>query len=201
MKTFEGITFARSLNGYRRYIREIRGYYRFRERYYRCQDFAWRYSLEDTMEIEKIIALDNKFMALTTDDEKAMIDYISYHNPDVPKPYNFEKSFYSAFPKWLSVFFNTSEPLFGRIDPVLLGKQIQYLRFINDTKQAELASMIHVDRTTLIDLELGKRIPSLETIYRLSVVFKIGIDELVKQSVVRNVFDINFKKSKQENKR
>lgn len=160
MNTFEGIAFARTEWGFRRYIRQVRKHYLIRERFFRYTDYVSRFSLEETMEIEKIIALDNKFTALLNDEELMMLEYISYHNPGAVEPLNLNHSFYSAFPKWLSVFFNKSEPVFGKIDPVLLGKQIEYLRFCSEIKKSTLASMIGVDRTTIIDIEKGKRIPS-----------------------------------------
>ena len=95
-----------------------------------------------------------------------------YHNPNEKPPGHLHDYFESAYQKWYSVFYNNSDPLFGKISPVLLGKEIEYLRVTNQYNKSELASMVGIDRTTLFDIEQGLRLPSTETLHRICVILK-----------------------------
>lgn len=195
MRTFDGVVFARTRMGFSRYLRHHRTHYRIQERVYNYHCHLLEFKIEEQMEIEKIIELDKKFMALTTPEEREMIKYLAYHNPNESPPEHLHKSFESAYPKWYSVFYNESDPLFGKISPVLLGKEIEYLRVTNQYNKSELASMVGIDRTTLFDIEQGLRLPSVEILHRICVIFKIPIDYLLKMAIVRNVHDIPLKRT------
>jgi len=194
MITFDGTAFARTRNGFVRYISKVRNMYRVRERHYKTQKPLYQYSLEETMEIEKIIALDKAFMELTTAEEKIAIKYMGYHNPDEKEPENLWHFINTAYEKWYSVFFHEDDPLFGKIDPVLMGKQIEYLRTTQFHSKSMLSSMMRIDRTTLIDIEQGIRLPSLELLHKISVFYRISMDKLIKQSLKQNIFEITHGK-------
>lgn len=54
--------------------------------------------------------------------------------------------------------------------------------------------MVGIDRTTLFDIEQGLRLPSIETLHRICVIFKIPLHYIMKMAIVRNINDISIKK-------
>lgn len=77
MRTFDGVVFARTRMGFSRYLRHHRTHYRIQERVYNYHCRLLEFKIEEQMEIEKIIELDKKFMALTTPEEREMIKYLA----------------------------------------------------------------------------------------------------------------------------
>ena len=61
-----------------------------------------------------------------------------------------------------------------------IGKQIQKYRAAVGMSQEELADRIYVTRQTLSNWETGKTYPDINSLLRLSDLFHISLDELVK---------------------
>ena len=61
-----------------------------------------------------------------------------------------------------------------------IGKQIQKYRAAVGMSQEELADRIYVTRQTLSNWETGKTYPDINSLLRLSDIFHISLDELVK---------------------
>lgn len=59
-----------------------------------------------------------------------------------------------------------------------IGLRIRQLRVENDFKQAELANLIGVDRTSLSSYENGKRIPDIFMLSKIADVFHVSLDYL-----------------------
>lgn len=190
MKTFDGTAFAKTFNGFIRYVKHQAMEFKIRDEAYKYMDAVVRYSKDDFLEIQRVLCLDRRFMKLTTEDEKEAINYTRYHNPDVPEPKELMNNLHAAYNKWFSVFYSKSKIPFSEIDPIIIGKQIEYLRFMNLDKQTSLARLIGVNRTTLMDIEKGYRLPSLEFIYKLSIIYRISIDDLINAAVVENLHDV-----------
>lgn len=60
-----------------------------------------------------------------------------------------------------------------------IGKFILELRLKNGLSQNQLARMIPVSRQAVSSWELGKALPDLGTLLRLSKIFDVSIDEIL----------------------
>lgn len=60
-----------------------------------------------------------------------------------------------------------------------IGKFILELRLKNGLSQNQLAKMIPVSRQAVSSWELGKALPDLGTLLRLSKIFDVSIDEIL----------------------
>lgn len=49
--------------------------------------------------------------------------------------------------------------------------------------QTELGQMLHLSRTAISNYETGKLEPSMDTLIKLSEIFNISLDELMKDTV------------------
>lgn len=58
------------------------------------------------------------------------------------------------------------------------GKNLAYLRKINNLDQKDIAKMVNKSDATVSMWETGKRTPYVEDVYILSVFFKIDIETL-----------------------
>ena len=64
-----------------------------------------------------------------------------------------------------------------------IGKQIQKRRTAAGLSQEELADRIYVTRQTLSNWETGKTYPDINSLLRLSEIFHVSLDELVKGDI------------------
>ena len=64
-----------------------------------------------------------------------------------------------------------------------LGKQIKFHREQNGLTQEKLAEKIYVSRQSISNWETEKSYPDIHSILRLSVLFNVSLDELVKGDV------------------
>ena len=129
-----------------------------------------------------IMELKNNFSSLLTEGEKEAIKYYGYHNPDTVRPEDLDNNLTTAYEKWLSIFFNDRSYLYDELNPESLGRLLRYIRESAEVKKTELADMLGVNRITIKQIEDGRRLPSLDYIYRFSKIFLIGIDEIITQS-------------------
>lgn len=69
---------------------------------------------------------------------------------------------------------------------IKVQNNIRKFRFQNDEMtQEELAERAGVSRQTIISIESGKYVPSLELAFRISEVFKVGINEVFNYEVLK----------------
>lgn len=61
------------------------------------------------------------------------------------------------------------------------GDNLKRLRTNKELTQENLGRVLCLSRTTISNYEKGKMQPSIETLIRLSEVFNITVDELIKQ--------------------
>lgn len=59
-----------------------------------------------------------------------------------------------------------------------MKNKLQELRHQNNLTQQELAEKVKVTRRTIISLENGRYNPSLELAFKLSILFKVPIEEI-----------------------
>lgn len=75
---------------------------------------------------------------------------------------------------------------------VEIGKQIKKFRQEQEISQQELADYLNISRQTISKWELGKSLPDLENVVRLSEYFKISVDVLLghkKPGFFKRLFD------------
>ena len=85
-----------------------------------------------------------------------------------------------------------------------IGKQIQKYRAAKRISQEELADRIYVTRQTLSNWETGKTYPDINSLLRLSDLFHISLDELVKgdiQAMEEKIKQEDIARFRQENNR
>ena len=64
-------------------------------------------------------------------------------------------------------------------DKLTITNNIRRLRFFaNEMTQLELAEKAGISRQTVVALEAGKYIPSLEIAFKISDVFGVGVEEV-----------------------
>ncbi len=76
-----------------------------------------------------------------------------------------------------------------------LGDKIIAIRKENDLTQEKLAEMLHVTRQTVSNWENGKSYPDIATLVLISNVFKISLDDLLKDKKMITVIDKMVKKN------
>lgn len=64
-----------------------------------------------------------------------------------------------------------------------IRNRIRSLRKEHGWTQADLANLVQVSRQTIISLEKGSYVPSLELAMDLAAVFKLPIEEIFKKEV------------------
>ena len=183
MKTLEGFVFGKTRQGFNRYLKNYRSYFDGTRNNYKYSYDLRNDSLDEVISIQKYALLNKHFESLLTKTELAVVNYISYKIRDKKLPDNIEKYISSAYDKWLMIFFHNRTALFGEINPILLGRGMEFIRLKSHVSKTQLASMIGVDRTTVIALEKGKRPPSLDYIYKFSKIFNCTIDYLIETTL------------------
>jgi putative transcriptional regulator len=64
-------------------------------------------------------------------------------------------------------------------DKLIITNNIRRLRFFaNEMTQLELSEKAGISRQTVVALEAGKYIPSLEIVFKIADVFGVGIEEV-----------------------
>ena len=64
-------------------------------------------------------------------------------------------------------------------DKLIITNNIRRLRFFaNEMTQLELSENAGISRQTVVALEAGKYIPSLEIAFRIAEVFGVGVEEV-----------------------
>ena len=137
--------------------------------------------IDSDVDAIKIKELDNSFRSILSKEEKEAVDYYGYSEHRT-KPDNFEKNISSAYEKWLMIFFSDNDILFKPIDPARVGKIMEYIIFQEKIRKVELAKRLEIDRNTLNRYIKGIKLPTLDVIYRFSVIFNVSIDWILKNA-------------------
>lgn len=83
----------------------------------------------------------------------------------------------------------------------LLSKRLKELRKMHNFTQDYVASALGIIRQTYSHYETGKRIPSTETLYKLSAIYDISFEDLIQLSITVNeneIFELPAKSSSSE---
>lgn len=135
------------------------------------------YSIDTYISYLKIAKLDGFFNdLLTTDELYALHDWTHEKQESYKLPLLVER----AYQKWQEVFFNKQyDYLFEELNPHGLGIVLKAIRECNGVSKTDLAKMVGVNRKTVLLVENGDRLPSLEYIYKFSKSFSLTIDYLL----------------------
>lgn len=74
-----------------------------------------------------------------------------------------------------------------------LGKKIKSLRIENNLTQEELAKSLHLQRTSVTNIEAGKQAAPLHIYYQVCVLFKENLGDLLSENL-SPVISIDFEK-------
>lgn len=72
----------------------------------------------------------------------------------------------------------------------MLGQNIRYLRNKKQLSQQELADMLSVPRSSLSDYERGHTEPDIERLIKLSEIFSVSLDDLIRTNVSHQELEV-----------
>ncbi len=72
----------------------------------------------------------------------------------------------------------------------MLAENLKYLRKNRKLSQQDLADTLEIPRTTLGDYERGKTEPNIETLIRLSTLYKVNLDQLITSDLSLQDYEI-----------
>jgi transcriptional regulator with XRE-family HTH domain len=72
----------------------------------------------------------------------------------------------------------------------MLGQNIRYLRHQKQISQQELAEMLSVPRSSVSDYERGHTEPDIERLIKLSEIFNVNLDDLIRTNVSHQELEI-----------
>ena len=108
-------------------------------------------NIEEYLDALEVIEVDVNFNLLLTKQEKVVLSYYRYHNPDEIRPNNYNELFSNAYNIWLKVIPNKEI----KISAFKLGKAMRIIRIKNNMSISSLATLMGVDRNTISQYEKG----------------------------------------------
>ena len=175
-----GCTLISNKQCFVRFIKETENYIRVIEDLYEHDEYRGDEEFDEVVAAIKFNELDKEFRSILTKDESFALRYLNAQRPDFDKPDNYESLISSSFDKWVEIFFKERNYLYEELNPIVLGKVLRLIRIDKNVRKTELAKQLGVDRATIFFIENGRRLPSLNYIYKFSRIFGIGIDEIIR---------------------
>ena len=175
-----GCTLISNKQCFVRFIKETENYIRVIEDLYEHDEYRDDEEFDEVVAAIKFNELDKEFRSILTKDESFALRYLNAQRPDFDKPDNYESLISSSFDKWVEIFFKERNYLYEELNPIVLGKVLRLIRIDKEVKKTALAESLQVDRATIFLIENGRRLPSLNYIYKFSQIFGIGIDEIIR---------------------
>lgn len=128
----------------------------------------------------KILELDNMYRPRLTKEEENAIRFMCFSRKgDIP-PKNYEYLLESAYQKWIVVFGDNKKAVSNEISRYRMGKVMQYIRKLNNVQITALANTLGVSRITVMRVESGERLPTLDYIHCFARLFDVTIDYLIR---------------------
>ena len=175
-----GCTLISNKQCFVRFIKETENYIRVIEDLYEHDEYRGDEEFDEVVAAIKFNELDKEFRSILTKDESFALRYLNAQRPDFDKPDNYESLISSSFDKWVEIFFKERNYLYEELNPIVLGKVLRLIRIDKEVKKTALSELLQVDRATIFLIENGRRLPSLNYIYKFSQIFGIGIDEIIR---------------------
>lgn len=135
--------------------------------------------LDEYAECKLLQELDDNFFSILSFGEKTAIEVLTHNR------YNLnplcERLLQDAYEKWINIFFNENIiKHYHKLDSRKIGMKMKIIRENNEMSKTELAERLKVSRKTIILIEKGNRLPSLEYTYNFCKIFDISIEKLIK---------------------
>lgn len=174
-----GCTLISNKQCFVRFIKETENYIRVIEDLYEHDEYRGDEEFDEVVAAIKFNELDKEFRSILTKDESFALRYLNAQRPDFDKPDNYESLISSSFDKWVEIFFKERNYLYEELNPLIVGKIMRIIRIDKYVSMTALAEQLKVNRATIRLVEMGKRLPSLEYIYKFSQIFEISIDQII----------------------
>lgn len=124
-----------------------------------------------------ICALDNDKREFL---EKCLIGNEDYDFRNVPyKHYR-----HLIFLEWQEICFPDNKPQSKNLDSVKVGDSIKYFRERSFLSRSSAADYLEINLKTLNAYESGERMVKLEVVYKMSILYKTSIDEIISRSML-----------------
>lgn len=136
---------------------------------------------------KRLYNLYEDFKSKLTIDELEILDNIKYRNRDKifdEEDYAFKQKV--IYEKWEKVFFK-KPAIYQDIDKTILGFLLSAIREENNITRAAVANATGYSYPRVRHFELGNTLPTLDFLYKFSIIFGCSIDELIKEA---NKFNI-----------
>ena len=174
-----GCTLISNKQCFVRFIKETENYIKIIEELYEHDEYRGKEEFDEVVAAIKFNELDKEFRSILTKDESLALRYLNAQRPGFDKPDNYESLISSSFDKWVEIFFKERNYLYEELNPLIVGKIMRIIRIDKYVSMTALAEQLKVNRATIRLVETGKRLPSLEYIYKFSQIFEISIDQII----------------------
>ncbi|MBQ7542518.1 MAG: helix-turn-helix transcriptional regulator [Clostridia bacterium] len=163
-------------------------------RYYVGDALRQIYSIETAKNVTHLVLYQNEYhealrikrqyevlRASLTDSQRELLDRLrrgtdyDLRNPETNYDY------WEIFHNWQEICFPKSKPRIKTIDDVLLGRILWEQRLRCDLSAAQVSELLHIAPGTLYAYEHGTRPIKLNTLYGMSQMYGISIDELIQK--------------------
>lgn len=135
--------------------------------------------LNEYSEALEIDEIGRNYAAILETEEAEALLYFRYHSPIDKKPINYERLLENSYHKWLKVIPKNNL----RLRPKKIGKIMKLVRTKNNISIISLSIIMGVDRNTIAKYECGDRLPSLEYFYKFCIVFRLSMDNTLKNYI------------------
>ena len=139
----------------------------------------YRYKPEEYLAYRKFLLADARFFSLLTLKERSAIE-LMVDDYDL-KQYDNEY-LRSAYAKYVQVFFD-EQIVKGRIDKVILGILLETIRKKANVSKIELSKTIKISTRTILRIEKGEIMPSIEYMYLFCEYLDREIGELISLAI------------------
>lgn len=170
---------VKSESCFRRYLKHLRFDFEYSLNKYKYIETPSHYDFEVYVNCALLVSLWYTFDGLLSKEEKVAIEYYTRHNEWANPPINYDIDMNYAYQKWIDVFFKNKMYKENELNPCVIGLIMKYIRETNHVKKTRLAGIMGVDRNTVLLIEKGSRLPSLNYTYRFCKLFNVSVDDVV----------------------
>ena len=165
-------------NTYKSFVRYIKIYRKYilvdLYKYETNGAFYTEKEIDDYVELKLLKKLDDELFSILSVGEKIALEVLEKRNDG----YNHlcDILIKNVYEKWQNIFFKDESKYYKKLSPMKIGLKMKLIREANDVSKTELAIRLKVNRKTVILLEKGDRLPSLEYIYNFCKMFDVSIE-------------------------
>ena len=113
-------------------------------------------------------------------EQRDILDYCLIEGEEYPFGSRRKKSLIKyIFSIWQEICFNPKRPTLKKIDNFYLGHYLRLMRVNRNLSVARVSRILGINAKTLYDYESGSRSVSLNTLYGISQIYDVGIDDIL----------------------